>query len=65
MSKLAFRAQTVDITYLPLRQDLFAKDVLMTVQRDFRFGNSLYTIDTKLFILSCLYIGPPTGLSYS
>jgi len=40
MSKLAFRAQTVDIAYLPLRQDLFAKNVLMTAQRDFRFGNS-------------------------
>ena len=25
----------------------------------------IYTIDTKLFILSCLYIVPPTGLSYS
>jgi len=34
MSKLAFRAQTVDIAYLPLRQDLFAKNVLMTAQRD-------------------------------
>jgi hypothetical protein len=40
MSKLAFRAQTVDIAYLPLRQDLFAKNVLMTAQRDFCFGNS-------------------------
>ena len=25
----------------------------------------IYTIDTELFILSCLYIGPATGLSYS
>jgi len=33
MSKLAFRAQTVDIAYLPLRQDLFAKNVLMAAQR--------------------------------
>ncbi len=41
MSKLAFRAQTVDIAYLPLRQDLFSKNVLMTAQRDFRLGNSL------------------------
>ncbi len=40
MSKLAFRAQTVDIAYLPLRQDLLAKNVLMTAQRDFRLGNS-------------------------
>jgi hypothetical protein len=32
MSKLAFRAQTVDIAYLPLRQDLFAKNVLMARQ---------------------------------
>jgi hypothetical protein len=39
MSKLAFRAQTVDIAYLPLRQDLLAKNVLMTAQRDFRLDN--------------------------
>jgi len=45
MSKLAFRAQTIDIAYLPLRQDLFAKNVLMTAQRDFCFGNSPFTID--------------------
>ena len=48
MSKLAFRAQTVDIAYLPLRQDLFAKNVLMTVQRDFHLGNSLLRVDSKL-----------------
>jgi hypothetical protein len=29
MSKLAFMAQTVDIAYLPLRQDLLAKNALM------------------------------------
>jgi hypothetical protein len=40
MSKLAFKAQTVDIAYLPLRQDFLAKNVLMTVQRDFRLDNS-------------------------
>jgi len=40
MSKLAFRAQTVDIAYLPLRQDFLTKTVLMTAQRDFRLGNS-------------------------
>jgi len=40
MSKLAFTAQTVDIAYLPLRQDFFAKNVLMTAQRDFRLDNS-------------------------
>jgi hypothetical protein len=45
MSKLAFRAQTVDIAYLPLRQDLFAKNVLMTAQRDFRLGNSPPTVN--------------------
>jgi len=45
MSKLAFRAQTVDIAYLPLRQDLFAKNVLMTAQMDFCLGNSLYELD--------------------
>jgi len=46
MSKLAFRAQTVDIAYLPLRQDLLAKNVLMTAQRDFRLGNSPTTINS-------------------
>ncbi len=45
MSKLAFRAQTVDIAYLPLHQDLLAKNVLMTAQRDFCFGNSLISLD--------------------
>jgi len=47
MSKLAFRAQTVDIAYLPLRQDLLAKNVLMTAQRDFSLGNSLYNKNPK------------------
>jgi len=46
MSKLAIRAQTVDIAYLPLRQDLLAKNVLMTAQRDFRLGNSLLRLNT-------------------
>ena len=45
MSKLAFRAQTVDIACLPLRQDLYAKNVLMTAQRDFGLGNNLLTCD--------------------
>jgi len=35
MSKLAIWAQTVDIANLPLRQDLLAKNVLMTAQRNF------------------------------
>jgi len=30
----------VDIAYLPLRQDLLAKNVLMTAQRDYGLGNS-------------------------
>jgi hypothetical protein len=47
MSKLAFRAKTVDIAYLPLRQDLLAKNVLMTAQRDFRLANSLLTDNLK------------------
>jgi hypothetical protein len=41
MSKLAFRTHTVDIAYLPLRQHLFAKNILMTAQRDYGLGNSL------------------------
>jgi len=45
MSKLGFGAQTVDIAYLSLRQDLLAKNVLMTAQRDFGLGNSLKTFD--------------------
>ena len=45
MSKLTLRAQTVDIAYLPLRQDLLAKNVLMTAQRDLRLGNSLLVHD--------------------
>jgi len=50
MSKLAFRAQTVDIAYLPLHQDLFAKKVLMTAQRDFCLGNSLLIIAPILLV---------------
>jgi len=42
MSKLAFRAQIVDIAYLPLRQNFLAKNVSMTDQRDFLLGNSLF-----------------------
>jgi len=33
MSKLAFRAQTVDIAYLPLRQDLFGISVWATARK--------------------------------
>ena len=47
MSKLAFRAQTVDIACLPLRQDFLVKNVLMTTQRDFGLGNSLQRFDPK------------------
>jgi hypothetical protein len=50
MSKLAFRAQTVDIAYLPLRQHFLAKNVLMTAQRDFRLGNSLLIPDTHILL---------------
>jgi hypothetical protein len=48
MSKLTLRAQTVDIAYLPLRQDLLAKNVLMTDQRD--FGNSPLTMDNGHYL---------------
>jgi hypothetical protein len=43
--ELALRAQTVQIADLPLRQDLLAKNVLMTAQRNFCLGNSLLTND--------------------
>jgi len=45
MSKLALRAQAVDIADLPLRQDLLAKNVLMTAQRNFCVGNGLIVAD--------------------
>jgi hypothetical protein len=38
MSKLAFGAQTVDIAYLPLRQDLFAKKHFNGRSKGFPFG---------------------------
>jgi len=47
MSKLALRAQTVDIADLPLRQDLLAKNVLMTAQRNCCLGNNLLTLDKQ------------------
>jgi hypothetical protein len=40
ISKLAPWAQTVEIAYLPLRQDLLAQNVLKTAQRNFCLGNS-------------------------
>jgi hypothetical protein len=55
MSKPAFRAQTVDIACLPLRQDLLSKNVLMTAQRDFRLGNSPSIFDiSKTLVLKQL-----------
>jgi hypothetical protein len=51
MSKLAVRTQTVDIAYLPLRQDLLARNGLMTVKRDLVFGNSLFTLDIVVGLL--------------
>ena len=35
-----FKAQTVEIAYLPLRQDLLAQNVLKTAQRNFYLGNN-------------------------
>ncbi len=48
MSKLALRAQTVDITDLPLRHDLLPKNVLMTAQRNFGLDNSPSTFSFSL-----------------
>ena len=36
--KLALRVQTVGITFLSLRQDLLTKNVLMSSQKRFLFG---------------------------
>jgi len=38
MSKLAFRAQTVDIAYLPLRQGFFGKKLFNDRSKGLRFG---------------------------
>jgi hypothetical protein len=38
--KLALRAQTVGIAFLSLRQDLLAKNVSMSAQKDFPLGNN-------------------------
>jgi hypothetical protein len=48
MSKLALRAQTVDIADLPLHRDLLAKNVLMTAQRNFCLSNSPEKLDSVL-----------------
>jgi hypothetical protein len=40
ISKLASWVQTVEIAYLPLRQDLLAQNVLKTAQSNFCLGNS-------------------------
>jgi len=44
----------VDIAYLPLRQDLFGKNVLMTAQMDFRLGNSLWKFDLDFELDKCI-----------
>jgi len=46
-SKLGLRAQTVEIAGLQLYQDLLAKNVLITAQRNFCLSNSLLTL--KIF----------------
>jgi len=61
MSKLALWAQTVAIAYLPLRQDLLAKNVLMTAQRDLCLGNSLFTFDIFCAQRFLLKRSPPPG----
>jgi len=54
MSKLTLWAQKADIAYLLLRQDFFAKNVLMTAQRDFLLGNSPRKDDMPLQILQTI-----------
>ena len=47
-----------------IRQDFLVKDVLMTAQRDFRFGNSLFAFD--IFRDQTLTFDPITSsLNYS
>ena len=58
MSKLALRAQTIDIAYLPLHQDLLTKNVSMTAQRNFGLGNSPITLyNTVRFVKSVWLAG--------
>jgi hypothetical protein len=45
MTLPALGAQAVEIAYLPLRQGFFAKNTLMTAQRDLVLGNSLLRFD--------------------
>jgi hypothetical protein len=45
--KLTFRAQTVGIAFLSLRQDLKAKKVSISAQKDFRLGNNPSMDDTE------------------
>jgi len=59
MSKLALRAQTVDIANLSLRQDLLAKNVLMTAQRNFGLGNGPNRHDCDIQALFFLYARLP------
>ena len=49
MPKLALWAQAVEIANLPLRRDLFAKNVLMIAQRNFCLGNSPLRLDVELY----------------
>jgi hypothetical protein len=52
--KLPLQGVVVDIAYLPLRQDFLAKNVLMTAQRDFRLGNSLWKFDLDIELDKCI-----------
>jgi hypothetical protein len=48
MSKLALRAQTVDIAYLPLRQEFFGKKRFNDRSKGFGFGQQPVEFDLPL-----------------
>jgi len=56
MSKLALRAQAVDIADLSIRQDLLAKNVLMTAQRNFCSGNGPLKTGWAALVLTGLLV---------
>jgi hypothetical protein len=63
MPKLALRAQTVDIAYLPLRQDVLARIGSMNRSKRFRSGqHPVKTLEAKTGL--CYQAASMTSSSY-
>ena len=64
LAPVDFKTRPLCGTYLPLRQDLLVKNVLMTAQRDFCLGNSPFKPDpiTPSWVASCFTLRRSSSL---